>query len=831
MSNYVGIDLGTTNSAISSFDGETVRLYKSPEQNDVTPSAIFIDRRGNKYVGRRAYDNAARSPDNAAVLFKRLIGTSTPIKLPAVDLSMSPEECSAEILKVLYGYLPPEIRDDASTGTVITVPAAFNQMQKDATKSAAEMAGLGSVALMQEPVAAVMSVMQNRKSDGIFLIYDLGGGTLDIAIAESISGRVSLLSHGGIAMCGGRDFDRMLLDSFVKPWLHENFDLPDDLSANPQFKQLIRMTTWAAEKAKVELSSREDTVISLSEVELRTSDLSGEEIYLDIPITQQELSNLIAPKVEDSVAAVRETLEKAHLEPSDIERLVFVGGPTNYQPLREKVAFELGIAASTEVNPMTAVAEGAAVFAESIEWKSESRGRKSSRGAIDAVGALPVSLNYVARTPATTSKIVVVVTGDIPDGCEFQIDSLDTGWSSGRMSLTNEASVEVSLPKAAENTFKVFVFDSNGMPLALEQDKLVITRTAASVDAIPSSSSIGIEVLSKLGGKPVLDYLVREGDSLPKRGKVVFRASESLRGGSNGALNFKIWEGEIEEPITDNRFVGVLSIKGADFDQGTIQAGDTLDCEYEILDSGNVVLEVSVSSIGGTFHSGRNFYSRQAGQIDYSSASAQVEEEVHSVSARLDEISGRVDDPKLDQARQKLESATAAKDVSNDAESAKQAMDDVLEAKKHIAEVRKRHLKDIRQLDLDNCMGFFNSQLLEFARDTEIKSFQNLARTAQRAIDTNSPDFEIHLDELKGRNWQILWRQDWFVVDRFKSLSEEVHLFPDRHSHAVLVQAGNEALKADDMDRLRQIVGELFLTRMGGAGDDDMAMTVNIVRG
>ena len=228
--NYVGIDLGTTNSAVCSYDGENVHLYKSPEQHDITPSAIFIDRRGNKYVGSRAYYNAARNPDSAAILFKRLMGTSTPIRLPAVNLTMSPEDCSAEILRVLFGYMPEDIRNDTATGTVITVPAAFNQMQKDATMSAAGAAGIGRVALMQEPVAAVMSVMRQRRNDGIFLVYDLGGGTLDIAIAESISGRVSLLAHGGIAMCGGRDFDRMLFDSIVKPWLLDNFKLPDDLS-------------------------------------------------------------------------------------------------------------------------------------------------------------------------------------------------------------------------------------------------------------------------------------------------------------------------------------------------------------------------------------------------------------------------------------------------------------------------------------------------------------------------------------------------------------------------------------------------------------------------
>ena len=100
MKNYIGIDLGTTNSAICSYDGETLRIFKSPEQNDVTPSAIFIDKRGKKYLGKTAYDNAARNPDNAATKFKRMMGTSTPIKLAAVDITMTPEECSAEILKL-----------------------------------------------------------------------------------------------------------------------------------------------------------------------------------------------------------------------------------------------------------------------------------------------------------------------------------------------------------------------------------------------------------------------------------------------------------------------------------------------------------------------------------------------------------------------------------------------------------------------------------------------------------------------------------------------------------------------------------------------------------
>ncbi|MBR0061748.1 MAG: Hsp70 family protein, partial [Selenomonadaceae bacterium] len=164
MKYFVGIDLGTTNSAISTFDGENVRVWKSKkDQSDVTPSAIYVDKRGKRFYGKKAYENSFRQPENCAKLFKRFMGTSTKFKLGGEELT--PEECSAEILRELFKNLPDEIRENKDeVGTVITVPAAFNQMQNAATLDAAKMAGLGKVALMQEPVAAIMR--GRFKSDG-----------------------------------------------------------------------------------------------------------------------------------------------------------------------------------------------------------------------------------------------------------------------------------------------------------------------------------------------------------------------------------------------------------------------------------------------------------------------------------------------------------------------------------------------------------------------------------------------------------------------------------------------------------------------------------------
>ena len=823
---YVGIDLGTTNSAIASYDGENVALYKSPEQHDVTPSAIFIDRRGNKFVGSRAYANAARNPDNAATLFKRMMGTNTPIQLLAVDKVMTPEECSAEVLRTVFGYLPEIMRRDGDTGTVITVPAAFNQMQKDATLAAAESAGIGRVALMQEPVAAVMSVMRQRNRDGTFLVFDLGGGTLDIAIAQSMKGRVSLLAHGGVEMCGGRDIDRALMDEVVKPWLVENFALGDDFVADKRFKSLVRLATWAAERAKIDLSRVDDAVVALSETEIGIRDDAGEEIYIDIPIDRPALDRLIAPILNSAIEAARAALDQAGISAHDVDRVVFVGGPTQYKPLRDKVAFELGIAASTDVNPMTAVAEGAAIFAESIDWSTQSRGRKASRNSLSSTG---LEFAYVARTPDASARIVAKKIGTAIG--EFQVDSLDTGWSSGRKELKEGATIDLPLAKPGENGFRVFVFDAGGGPVGIANDRIVISRTAASIDAIPASHTIGIAALEGRNGPARLQTLVRAGDPLPAKGMVKFLSGESLRAGSPGALNFKIFEGDIREPVEDNQFIGTFKVSGSDFDEGMISVGAEIRCEYEITDAGTIRLDVSVPEIGGSFTSGHNYYARQDAQLDYAQAAGLVAVEAQSTMSRLDEFSKHIDDPRVEAIMERIEKASSLDVDRAEPEDTKQALDEIRAARRDISNVRKDHLKVIRQLDLDGIVSSFDGWGREFALPEEAMAFDALVRTAQHSIDANGSDFETHLAELRSKNIAALWRSDEFVVERFHWLSRSPEQFMDQTRYAELIQQGRNALAQSAMASLRDILIHLDELRFTRGGEEEMLAMTNIMRG
>lgn len=172
----------------------------------------------------------------------------------------------------------------------------------------------------------------------------------------------------------------------------------------------------------------------------------------------------------------------------------------------------------------------------------------------------------------------------------------------------------------------------------------------------------------------------------------------------------------------------MLKISGSDFDDGVIPAGAHLECDYEILDSGNIIIGVSVPCIGGTFHSGRNFYSRQEGQLDYTSASVLAVEEGEWTLMRIDKINDVVNNPKLAKARQKLESAISLNPEETDTEKAQEAMEKVLEARRLLAQVRKEHLKEIRQIDLDGVVSFFDKHIRQDGRPSEATAFDNLAK-------------------------------------------------------------------------------------------------------
>jgi molecular chaperone DnaK len=296
---YLGIVLGTSNSAIAGNDGGELRLFKTTDGYDVLPSAIMIDGRGATFVGRRAYDQDAFSPENVGKRFKRLMGTTSPITFKSAGRALTPEEASSEILKALLAQARMSAGEFVIEGAVVTIPAAFNQMQCEATMRAVSAAGIERVGLLQEPIAAAMASIADRQrtnsalKDGQFLVYDLGGGTFDAAIVQSVGGTVNIIGHEGVNMLGGTDFDRAIVNAIVRPWLLETFDLPSEFQKDPDCARVLRIATFCAEKAKIEVSAQQSSTIFADENQIRTHDRAGRELYLDIPLSRPQVEALV----------------------------------------------------------------------------------------------------------------------------------------------------------------------------------------------------------------------------------------------------------------------------------------------------------------------------------------------------------------------------------------------------------------------------------------------------------------------------------------------------------------------------------------------------------
>ncbi|MBR6707672.1 MAG: Hsp70 family protein [Clostridia bacterium] len=824
MKHFVGIDLGTTNSVICTFDGRETRVWKSPEMNDVTPSVIYIDRRGNRFYGRRAYDMAPLNEKNAASLFKRYLGTNMRFTLQGIE--MTPEECSAEILKALFGYLPPEIANDPETATVITVPAAFNQMKKDATLDAARMAGIRRVTLMQEPVAAVMSVMKAAPGEKTFLIYDLGGGTFDVSVAESVGSRVNLLAQGGREMCGGRDWDRMIFQQTAFPWLREHFHLPENWMTDPAWRPLSRLTMYACEQAKIELSSMEKTEIRMDEYRMNMRDLDGTEIYLDIPLSRDTMDRIIDETVQDTVDVTRQTLAKIGLSEKDVDQIVFVGGPTKYTPLRERIMSELHLRGEIPVDQMTAVAEGASIFAESIDWADAQHHRKQTREEVKATQE--ITLRYEKRTSADSAKVAFVVSG--PVDCAAEVTSTQTGWSSGRIRLEKSTMLTLPLSIAGENVFRVEVWDGAGHQVRLPEECISIIRTMAVIGTIPATSPIAVKVLDRIGGKAVPLYLVEENDSLPKRGQVTFVSGQTLYAGSEDALVFTLWEGDIKDPIEDNRYIGTYRISGKSLPEGTVPVGAEIICDYEMSDAGALRLGVSIPSIGVNLHEA-NFYSRQDGQTALDDH-PRLLRQIGSLEQRLALIAGRLpDSAELRSMQKKVAAIRDMAEHTDDPESLLQANNDLLECLRALSRMSRAHRHEIRMLDLDQVKEKFE-HFKSIASTQEIAAFNVAMEAAKRSVDRDTGAFEANMEELQTRANFLLWRQDSVVEFNLMRRLAQPDNYMDRARFDQLRVAGLTAQKTRNYQQMRQVLAELLSIEKPNAVDaaEQMMEQVNVVR-
>ena len=349
MSKVIGIDLGTTNSAVAVMEGGESVIVPNSEGNRTTPSIVAFTKDGERLVGETAKRQAITNPDRTITSIKREMGTEYKVNIDGKDYS--PEEISAMILQKLKAdtenYLGEEV-----TEAVITVPAYFTDSQRQATKNAGKIAGLNVKRIINEPTAAALAYGIDKETDQHkVMVYDLGGGTFDVSILEVGDGVFEVLATRGNNRLGGDDFDEKLLNYIADEFMKQNgVDLRKDATSKQRLKD-------AAENAKKELSTRVSTNVNLPFI----SAVNGTPVHLNMDITRSKFDELTSDLVEESLKPVRQALEDAGLSHNDIEKVLLVGGSTRIPAVQEAVKKLIGKNPQKDINPDECVAIGAAL--------------------------------------------------------------------------------------------------------------------------------------------------------------------------------------------------------------------------------------------------------------------------------------------------------------------------------------------------------------------------------------------------------------------------------------------------------------------------------------
>lgn len=555
-----GIDLGTTNSAIAFADGTRVEVVQNRDGSLLTPSAIYISEKGKLRVGRQAKEKAFDDDENTSVEFKLRMGldpSESTKHFTASKLKMTPEQLSAEVLKSL--------REDVRTSTgseidaaVITIPAAFESPQSDATRRAAELAGFRTCHLLNEPVAAALAYGFQSKSDRVFwLVYDFGGGTFDAAIMSVRDGMIQVVNHAGDNFLGGKNIDWDIVEKLLIPSVQAEFGLKGVTRSDKRWAALTSQLKASAEEAKIQVSrTRKPFEISIEELYTNPNDIEDRSEFT-FTLTPDHLQKLLRPWVNQSISLSKRALEEKRLKGSDLEKVIMVGGSSLFPWVQEWVSQDLGAPVDISIDPMTVVARGAAIFAST---------RPLERSATSDILPGQYQIEWLTYDPVGPDPDpliggrVIHPSGASLMGYSVTLTEMKTRWESGKITLGERGlfQTELHAEPARKCEYEVALFDQKGSKLACVPDRISYTIGLA-IAGEPMSHHIGIAT-----AKNTMKVLLEKGTILPAKSKEI--AVHTTQGVSKGDestyIRIPIVEGENDTRADRNRLVGPFELRG-----------------------------------------------------------------------------------------------------------------------------------------------------------------------------------------------------------------------------------------------------------------------------
>ncbi len=796
-----GIDLGTTNSSIASISGTGTEIIANREGSLQTPSAVWIDKRGTLYVGRVAREHHVEDEENTAVEFKLHMGEEWKIRFSKSEREMSPEELSAEILKSLRTDVH-NFRGELLDSIVITVPAAFDVPQSMATNRAAELAGFRQCLLLQEPVAAALAYgFQSAGANGFQLVYDFGGGTFDAAILGLKEGTISVVNHKGDNYLGGKNIDWDIVETLLVPFLKSQYALEDFDRSHREWRGAFAKLKAHAEDAKIQVSrTRKPQEIFIENL---CSDANGTEVELLFTLTPEHLEKIVAPLASKSIALCRSVLAEAGIGIDHIDKILLVGGTSLLPCLQDRIHGELCPRTTSEIDPMTVVARGAAIFA--------STQKKVVAGDERRTGAYALNLQY-EPVGNDTSPIVagkVFASGrKIASYSGFALEFIETTsqWRSGNVAIDPEGTffLELSAEPGRRCEYRITLLDDKGNPVDTEPNSIHYT-VGNTIETAPLTHTVGVAMADN---RP--DLFFRKGDSLPNRSTRTHRTVTELDPKRQGEIRIPIVEGEDTEQADRNSLIGYLTISSGDPRlRRRLPVGSEVEITIAIDASRTVRTEAYIPLLEEVFEEVFRpvvtLKPVEKMDEDFKAQKMRLEklrEQVHSVDSREGrEALERVDDQGLLATAERQVAAAHGNDDSRG-----EAEKRLLDLKRALDDVERRIEFQVFIKETNEALNEITERIEQYGDQKEKTAILETQRSIRSAAANRNRDtierllLEARILSQHAYNWELIFLSLHNSVSRMKNADDVLKL----------LFIGIEAMKRSDRQKLEQVVRALI---------------------
>jgi molecular chaperone DnaK len=815
----IGIDLGTTNSAIAKFIKGDVTVFNNPLDygRSTLPSVVYY-KKDRIVVGNKAKEFLERDPKNVVGLFKRKMGTSEGFKIDSINETKTPIELSAQVLKELKTFVTSS---EPLESVVLTIPASFDLIQSNATKEAGYQAGFKQVVLLQEPIAASLAYANMKKSneltDGQWLVYDLGGGTFDVALVRIKDGEMKVIDHEGDNFLGGSDFDRLIVEKLVIPKMSKEYsfnNLEDEMkSASGKYNAKFFSLLNQAEEAKIRLSA----VSSAEIIVERMKDDDGTEVDMEITITKSEFNELIKESIDDTIDMIKTILTRNSLTAKDIQFNLLVGGSTFIPYVRQRVEETLQIPINCEIDPTTAVAIGAAYYA-ATKPKEISKANSAKKKT-----QITIKASYQKSSKETDELFAARVSGNI-EGLSFKIVREDGGFDSGLKKLSERINEDLPLVENAYNFFTLTVYDNENNVIETGFEPIGI-NSGFGISGQPLPEDICLEIDDYDNpGHTRLHLVFQRNTVLPTKRTLTFPINKSIiKGNESDRLWINVYEGPQTSLPEANKPVGIIEITGKQISRD-ISKGSDVEITITMSESRDLTVSAYLNMSDQDF---KNVFNPKVRDTNITLLKGQVSDMAEKLEKEI-ELATEKEDYETAGALSKVKKEM--EEVSNDVANLN---DDDVTDKRYQLEDKKRKIAqeiDIATKDkrIQAAISQYNEtksecekMINEAGNDHERKSYNDIVSQEDAFMSTNSPiKIQEKSDELHSIISKIQWRTPDFLTNIFNWVKGEQSKMNDQSQAKSLVDAGKFAIESENWDRLKEINYDLLDLLPRGAKEE-----------